>query len=69
MKVTIEYNLPDDQHEHDCAIQSMQMYHALWDFSQELRSLYKHGDKDLDMVCQIRDRFHEILADYKVTLD
>ena len=72
MKATLEFNLPDDQHEFDLAIQSGKMYSALWDISQELRKLWKYeelNDDEWKMVERIRDKFYEILGDNQINLD
>lgn len=72
MKATIEFNLPDDQHEFDLAIQGGKMYSALWDISQDLRKLWKYeelSEEEWKMVERIRDKFYEILGDNQITLD
>ncbi len=44
MKAKLTFNLPEDQHEWDNAIRADAMYCALWDLSQELRTMWKlHG--------------------------
>lgn len=72
MKARLTFNLPDDQHEFDLAVQSGKMYSALWDISQELRTLWKHeelSEEEWKMVERIRDKFYEILGDNQITLD
>jgi len=72
MKATLEFNLPEDQHEFDLAIQGSNMYSALWDISQELRKLWKYeelSDEEWKMVERIRDKFYEILGDNQINLD
>jgi hypothetical protein len=72
MKATLEFNLPDDQHEFDLAIQGSKMYSALWDISQELRTLWKYeelSEEEWKMVERIRDKFYEILGDHQISLD
>jgi len=72
MKATLEFNLPDDQHEFDLAVQGSKMYSALWDISQELRAIWKHeelSDEEFKMVERIRNKFFEILEDNQITLD
>jgi hypothetical protein len=72
MKATIEFNLPEDQAEFDLATQGSNMYSALWDISQELRTLWKYeelSDQEWKMVERIRDKFHEILDDHQIKLD
>jgi len=73
MKATLEFNLPDDQHEFDLAIQGSKMYLALWDLSQELRSMWKYQqyktEEEYAIVETIRDKFHEILSEHNINLD
>jgi hypothetical protein len=72
MKATLEFNLPEDQAEFDFATQGSKMYLALWDISQELRTLWKYeelDEKEWDMVERIRNKFFEILEDHQINLD
>jgi len=72
MKATITFNLPEDQAEFDFATQGSNMYSALWDISQELRTLWKYEElkqEEWDMVERIRNKFFEILDDNQIKLD
>jgi hypothetical protein len=72
MKATLEFNLPEDQAEFDFATQGSNMHLALWDISQELRTLWKYEElkeEEWDMVERIRNKFFEILDDYQIKLD
>jgi len=72
MKARLTFNLPDDQHEFDLAVQSGKMYSALWDISQELRTLWKYeelSEEEWKMVERIRDKFYEILDENQIKLD
>jgi len=72
MKATLEFNLPEDQAEFDFAVQGSKMYNALWDISQELRTLWKYeelNDDEWKMVERIRDKFYEILDESQIKLD
>jgi hypothetical protein len=72
MKATLEFNLPEDQAEFDFATQGSKMYNALWEISQELRTLWKYeelDEKEWDMVERIRNKFFEILEDNQINLD
>lgn len=72
MKATLEFNLPDDYHEWDMAVHGGNMYAALWDISQELRTMWKYKeyqtDEEYAIVESIRDKFHEILTEHNITL-
>ena len=72
MKIKMIFNLPDDQAEFDFARQGGKMYLALWDISQELRTLWKYeelDEKEWEMVERIRNKFFEILEDHQINLD
>jgi predicted nucleotidyltransferase len=72
MKATLEFNLPEDQADFDLAIQGGNMYCALWDISQELRTLYKYeelDEKEWAMVERIRNKFYDILNDHQISLN
>lgn len=72
MKATLKFNLPEDQAEFDFAVQGSKMYSALWDISQDLRTLWKYeelSDEEFKMVERIRNKFFEILEDNQITLD
>jgi hypothetical protein len=72
MKAIIEFNLPEDQAEFDFAIQGSNMYSALWDISQELRTLWKYeelSDEEFKIVERIRNKFYEILDENQIKLD
>lgn len=72
MKAILEYNLPDDQHEYDIAIQANRTQSFLWDFSQQLRSWrkYHHGFKDADdALDKIREEFYRLLNQHNVNID
>jgi hypothetical protein len=72
MKATLEFNLPDDQHEWDNAVNANAMYLALWDLSQEIRTLWKYeelSEEEWNMVERIRDKFYEILNDNHIELN
>ena len=71
MKATIEYNLPDDQHEYDLANSASDMYNALFEINEKLRSLHKYGDlngEQWEMVDKIYQDFHDILIYNKIQL-
>ena len=66
------FNLPEDQAEIDFAVQGGRMYSALWDISQELRTLWKYeelSDEEFKIVERIRNKFYEILDENQIKLD
>ena len=73
MKAKLTFNLPDDQHEWYNAVNANAMYLALWDLSQELRSMWKYQqyktEEEYAIVETIRDKFYEILQEHNINLD
>ena len=73
MKAKLTFNLPDDQHEWHNAVNANSMYIALWDLSQELRSMWKYQqyktEEEYAIVETIRDKFYEILNEHNINLD
>ena len=72
MKAKLTFNLPEDKHEWENAMRADAMFCALWDVSQELRTLWKYEELDEEewnMVERIRDKFYEILSEHNINLD
>ena len=72
MKATLEFNLPEDQFEYDCAFKSFKMWSALEEINQELRLIWKYEDlkeNQFEMVERIREKIFEILQDNEINLD
>jgi len=58
MKAIIEFNLPDDEAEHYCAIKGADMLNVLWELKAELRGMLKYGelpDTQYEIVEKIQD--------------
>lgn len=72
MKVTYEYNLPEDANELE-QIQNADKYHSIiWDFKQYLRNRAKYNTDDLtqpeyELLEDIRGMFNEIINDFGCT--
>ena len=72
MKVTIEFNLPDDQYEYRNSVKANEMYNALWDIKQELRNALKYGDLteyEYKTMERIQDKFFKILNEYEIVIN
>jgi hypothetical protein len=73
MKATLKFNLPEDKHEWDNAVKADDMYAALWDLSQELRTMWKYQEykteEEYAIVDSIRDKFYEILNEHSINLN
>ena len=72
MKATLEFNLPDDQAEHYCAIKGADMLNVLWELKAELRSMRKYGDlpeQQYEIVEKIEEFLFSSLNNNDVNLD
>ena len=72
MKAKLTFNLPEDQAEFDFAVQGANMYAALFDISQELRTLLKYqelSEEEFKIVEKIRDNFYDILQKNNINLN
>jgi hypothetical protein len=72
MKAKLTFDLPEDKYEWENAIRADAMFCALWDLSQELRTLWKYeelSEDEWNMVERIRDKFYEILQEHNINLD
>lgn len=72
MKAKLTFDLPEDKYEWENAMRADAMFCALWDLSQELRTLWKYeelSEEEWNMVERIRDKFYEILSDHNINLD
>lgn len=72
MKAILEFNLPEDQAEHYCAIKGADMLNVLWELKAELRSMRKYGelsDKQYDIVEKIEDFLFSSLNSNDINLD
>ena len=66
MKVTYDFNLPEEQDDFDIYNNSMKYYLALWDFQQEIREWQKYDDRDAIPVDDIVEKFNEVLNDNEI---
>jgi hypothetical protein len=72
MKATLEFNLPEEQAEHYCAIKGADMLNVLWELKSELRSMLKYGDlpeQQYEIVEKIQDFLISSLNDNEINLD
>ena len=72
MKVTFEFNLPEEQNEYDVMNQSRKVQSFLWDFSQQLRAWrkYHHDFKDADdALDKIREEFYRLINEQQINID
>ena len=72
MKAQLTFDLLEDKYEWENAIRADAMFCALWDLSQELRTLWKYeelSEEEWNMVERIRDKFYQILQEHNINLN
>lgn len=72
MKAILEFNLPEEQAEHYCAIKGADMLNVLWELRSELRSMLKYGDlpeQQHEIVEQIQEMLIHYLNNNEINLD
>ena len=64
MKVTLEFTLPDEEHELQLALDARDLHLAAYEFGEYLRSQYKYVEPDArDDLAEIRERWFQIMGD------
>lgn len=61
MKASLEFNLPEEQHEFKCATAGTELASALIDIDQVLRSVTKHGRDPVESVQTCRSLIAQAL--------
>jgi len=67
MKATLHFDLPEDEFEHQCAINGIVLRRSINDFQEYMRQMYKYNetitDKEKEMIQHLRVQFQDILMD------
>ena len=72
MKAILEFNLPEDQAEHYCAIKGQDMLNVLWELRTKLRAMMKYEEltsEQYEIVEQIQQSLFDMLNDYDINLN
>lgn len=72
MKAILEFNLPEEQAEHYCAIKGADMLNVLWELRAELRAMLKYGelpDEQYEIVEKIQGFLIDSLNDNEINLN
>lgn len=72
MKAILEFNLPEDNWEHESAVSAANMRLALCDLDMYCRTLVKYGDltpEQEEVAQKIRDHLHELIAERSIPLN
>ena len=73
MKITVEYNLPEDQAEYRMAYDGPKTFSVLWEMDKWLRTQVKYAPDDTPAEAyhaykQCREKLYELLLDNNVDL-
>lgn len=69
MKITVEYDLPDEEEHYKRAEQGFRLHSAIHDYDQYLRNICKHGDPKTMDAESCREKLWECLREYELGLD
>lgn len=79
MEAILKFSLPEEQNEHELAINASKWYVTLWDVDQHLRALLKYGAnggvkmEDLktadEALSSVRDFIHTTMEDQGIRFD
>ena len=72
MKATLEFNLPEEQAEHYCAIKGADMLNVLFQLRIKLRGMLKYNEltnEQYEIVENIQEYLMDILNENDVNLD
>jgi hypothetical protein len=74
MKVTIEFNLPDEKIEYELFNDASKMHSVLWEMDQWLRSQVKYpsekiSDDEYKTYEKARAQLHEFMGDHNFNFD
>lgn len=73
MKATLEFNLPDDQHEFEMATNGVKWMSFAHGFSEYLRAEWKYNEdkyteEQYKVLEQVREKFYEMLNEEGLSL-
>ena len=67
MDAMLNFNLPEDNFEFQCAINGIALRRSICDFQEYMRQMYKYNERISDdekkMIQHLREQFQEILED------
>ena len=60
-KITVEFNLPEEDSEFEACANARQMANILWEYDQFLRGEQKYGQRESIPVDELRDKLREMI--------
>lgn len=68
-KITLEFNLPEEDSEFETAVNGKHLAALLWDFDQWLRSEQKYNERESIPVDELREKLRTMLSEAGMTFD
>jgi hypothetical protein len=74
VKAKITYNLPNEQHDFNCAVNGRKMYSILWELDQWLRGNVKYSpesmsEDEIKAYEKCRQTLHELMLNENISFD
>jgi hypothetical protein len=69
MKATLEFNLPEEQYEFDCAVRGQSWKGAVSLLDNYLRNESKYSNREVVSTQEVREKLFEILREQDLELD
>jgi hypothetical protein len=74
MKVTIEFNLPDEQIEYEMHQNTNKYFNVIWEWKQYMRNRLKYNEEHLTenqylLLAELADAFNEMINDHGCSND
>jgi hypothetical protein len=74
MKAVLEFNLPEDHQEFECATKAHDLYFVMWDMDQHLRNKLKYESENMSeevykALQETRDHLHNLMAERRVDFE
>jgi hypothetical protein len=73
MIARLEFTLPDDQHQFQCAVNAEKWRSIVWELDQSLRDLIKYSDHknplDIPTIIDVREMIRDKMNDENLSFD
>lgn len=66
MRAFLQFDLPEDKEDYQLHNQASEFHCAMWDYSQWLRGICKHGNPDEFNAVKCREKFYELLRERNI---
>ena len=73
MTAKLEFNLPDERYEFECAVNAEKWRSVIWELDERLRVLIKYsvnnGTMDIPTVERIRSELRDLIESFNLSID